>query len=383
MSRNIKVLELTLSEECNLRCLYCYEQFRSEDSLTFEMAQKLISDFFERNRNASEAIIGFHGGEVLLQFDLLRSICEWMWKQTWPIPYVCKTLTNGTLMHGEIADWFLDNKERFRVQLSYDGTPAMQDKNRSNSAKFINLAFFRQCWPKEYVKMTISPNTIENLFEGCKYLHSYGFNLICNLAYWIDWSPSLLDVYHKQLRALADWYILNPEVAVASVLNLPIDRIAIAALSEKNLFYGWKWCGCGESDAFYSPQGKKFPCQGFMPSVQGRRYETLDFNTLKEGVSFKDDSCGDCKLYPVCGTCCAENFAIRGSLSARNPALCDFRKVEIMESARMYAKMLQQCNKYPLVSSMSKFRRAMIAKSILMISAKEEGDRSGDLSKGN
>ena len=367
MCRKCKVLELTLSENCNLSCVYCYEHCKNQSSMSIDLAKKLIKDFFYKNKSAEEVRIGFHGGEVLLQFDTVRSICEWLWSQDWKISYICKTLTNGTLMRGEIAEWFQKNRQRFRVQLSYDGTPEMQDVNRTDSSKDIDLSFFKRNWPEEWIKMTVSPHTIGRLFEGVTFLHRHNFNVICNLAYWIEWPLSFVSIYQEQLRLLADWYLSNPQVPIATVLALPIDRIAVAQ-QEGDVYYGWKWCGCGESDAFYAPDGKRYPCQGFMPSVQGCDLNALgvDLNMLTDKQFFKDEICSECKLYPACGTCCAENLAIRGALSNRCRSMCNFRKVEIAEASRMYAKMLGQPEKYPVISKMSKEKRCLLAKGLLI-----------------
>ena len=38
--------------------------------------------------------------------------------------------TNGTLIHGEIANWLSKNKERVRIKLSLDGDKQTHDRNR-------------------------------------------------------------------------------------------------------------------------------------------------------------------------------------------------------------------------------------------------------------
>lgn len=100
---------------------------------TFERAKKEQIDYVE---------ILFHGGEPFIAFQRIKDICEWLWAQEWPTKYICYATTNGTLIHNEVKEWLMKNKERFIVGLSLDGTREMHNRNRSNSYDKIDIPFF-------------------------------------------------------------------------------------------------------------------------------------------------------------------------------------------------------------------------------------------------
>ena len=102
---------LYMTEQCNLKCIYCYEHIKRDKVLPFEVAKDAIISTFKRAReeNVEYVEILFHGGEPFLAFDMIKKICEWLWSREWSCKYICFATTNGTLVHGEIKEWLLKN----------------------------------------------------------------------------------------------------------------------------------------------------------------------------------------------------------------------------------------------------------------------------------
>ncbi|MDR2410615.1 MAG: radical SAM protein, partial [Bacteroidales bacterium] len=67
---------LIMSEECNLRCNYCYEprKTRNKAVLSFEMAKAVLRKFDRDTK------VTFFGGEPMLRIDLMKKICELGWE---------------------------------------------------------------------------------------------------------------------------------------------------------------------------------------------------------------------------------------------------------------------------------------------------------------
>ena len=145
--------------------------------MPMNIAQEGIRSTFERaiRDNIEYVEILFHGGEPFLAFERIKEICDWIWTQEWPVKYICYATTNGTLIHGEIRNWLLENKDRFILGLSLDGTPEMHNRNRSDSYSKIDIDLFRNTWPEQGVKMTPSPGTLSSLADGVIYVHELGF----------------------------------------------------------------------------------------------------------------------------------------------------------------------------------------------------------------
>ena len=116
------LITLTLTNNCNLACNYCYEKHNS-DTMTFDTAVAIINK--ELQLNASEAVeIDFFGGEPFLSFDLIRKIVDYICpkKQIEKRNIHCFVSTNGTLVHGEVQEWLRFHKEIISCGLSADGT---------------------------------------------------------------------------------------------------------------------------------------------------------------------------------------------------------------------------------------------------------------------
>ena len=272
-----------------------------------------------------------------LEFDLIKSICDYIWSKEWKKKVICFATTNGTLVHGKIKDWLIDNKDRFTCGLSLDGLPEAHNVNRSNSFDKIDCKFFIDTWNVQYVKMTVSPETLPMLAEGVKYLHSLGFEIDNNLAYGVDWTDqNYLTILEEQLKLLVDYYIDNPSIKPCRMLNLHLENIASDIKIPR-------WCGAGKGLRSYDVLGRKYPCQMFTPlsnsNIDYGEILKIDFsetNTI-------DEKCKDCLIYNICPTCYGHNYSATGSISKRDKSLCALTKISVKAIAYLWFSKL---NKY-------------------------------------
>ncbi|MBR5899179.1 MAG: hypothetical protein IKZ14_06930 [Muribaculaceae bacterium] len=344
---NTREVQLTLCEKCNLNCIYCYEHNKCTSEIDFTLAQEIIhSEFQYAQKNGIEVlIIYFHGGEICLCFDLLKQICEWIWNRNWPIKYYCCATTNGTLVHGEIKNWFKLNAHRFILALSLDGNKKMHDLNRCNSYDQIDIPFFLNTWPSQTVKMTISPQTIQYLSEGIIDIVKRGFKLTANLAYGCDWDNDQLKyIYAEELFKLSQFFIENPEI-------YPPQKLMQKWLNSigSNVYFNrietpTKGCGSGKHMVCYDKSGKKYPCQMFMPSsLQSKSYD-------KETINDKDikfsKTCLECPILPICPTCIGSNYIQHGDLIKKEDSMCDYYYIEAMNYTYLLYNMLQDKSRY-------------------------------------
>jgi radical SAM protein with 4Fe4S-binding SPASM domain len=297
----VKIVSLILTQNCNLACTYCYEYNKSKREMSFSNAIEIIESFLlDTSNDYDECLIDFYGGEPFLNFPLLKKICEYVWSKKWEKPYLFFATTNGTLVHGEIRDWLLTNKEKFHIALSIDGTKEMQDTNRSNSYSKIDLPFFRETWVNIEVKMTISKETLPSLAQGVIYLHSFGFNIRNNLAYGIDWvEPVNIQILSEELNKMIYYYLKYPEIKPCSLIDLKI---------EDREFSDKKWCRVGTHMVVFDVDGKNYPCHGFLPTSIGKE-EAEKSRTFKFDLNedLLDKKCRGCILYNFCPTCYASN----------------------------------------------------------------------------
>ena len=334
-----KYLTITLTESCNLSCTYCYENHKSLRCMNIDTLEKIIKNEMCSNDGFSEVEIGLFGGEPFVKFDLIKEIYEYIKILNSSKKYIFFASTNGTLVHGEIKEW-LKSHPYFVCGLSYDGTPEMTNVNRSNSANKIDLSFFKEQYPNQPVKMTISKETLPHLSEGVIFLQRKGFDVSCNLAYGIDWSDNInKEKLENELMKLVEFYLNNPELKPCSMLDMSISNIANTYSRKKYMRY----CGAGISTKAYDVDGVEYPCQFFMPLSVGeeKARESLNLTFYDESIPEKniEEKCRNCIVQSICPTCYGSNYASTGNIYIHDDNMCVLNKIQL--KARSYFKAMQ------------------------------------------
>lgn len=72
-------LTFIVTEDCNLRCKYCYITHKSSNKrMSFDVAKKFIDYVFSGKLRLQESVtLDFIGGEPLLEIDLIDKICDY------------------------------------------------------------------------------------------------------------------------------------------------------------------------------------------------------------------------------------------------------------------------------------------------------------------
>ena len=360
-----KIITITLTQSCNLNCTYCYENHKSEKWMSPDQACSIIQKeiaLLDKNRSIE---IDLFGGEPFIKFDTIKTIVEFVEKNYSEYNIVVFITTNGTLLNEERKQWLKEHTHILQCGLSYDGTPKMQDKNRSNSSSLIDLDFFATTYPDQKVKMTISKETLKTLSDGVIYLHDKGFKVSCNLAFGIDWKEDENKyVLERELMKLIDFYLENPTIVPCTMLDRPISQIA----SEEGKARAT--CGAGWNMVAYDVDGESYPCQFFMPLSVGKekakKAKNFKFYDKEISDDIIDPKCRDCVLKPACHRCLGSNYMATGNMYLQDENMCALTKIEY--KARAYFKaMLYEKGCY---NGCSESEIKTLLKSILLINEK-------------
>lgn len=76
-----KTVMLTITEQCNLDCSYCYEKNKSSRAMSIETAQSIIEYELSKQDGFDTCEIQFFGGEPFLRFDFIQEICGYIWRK--------------------------------------------------------------------------------------------------------------------------------------------------------------------------------------------------------------------------------------------------------------------------------------------------------------
>jgi radical SAM protein with 4Fe4S-binding SPASM domain len=325
---------LSITKSCNLDCAYCYQTSKSDTTMSLDMAKAILTKQIQHADGFDEIHVDLTGGEVFMEFQRVKEICEWAWSIPWPKPILFFASSNGTLVHGEIKAWLLKNRSRFWVGISVDGTREMHNRNRSQSYDDIDFDFFVKTWPSQTVKMTVSPESLPSLTEGIVALHGLGFGVLANFAYLCDWSdPNNETVLKRELRSLADYYLDHPGVKVSAMLDIPLH------LMFKKHNDPVKWCGTGTHMVSIDSQGNEYPCHFFMPGTMDESIPWRSFD-LSDPKTLQDEECANCDLLGACPTCYGANTVQSGHPAIRDKFLCRLTKIRVVAASYLVGKKL-------------------------------------------
>ncbi|WP_295471263.1 radical SAM protein [uncultured Subdoligranulum sp.] len=330
-----KHIFLSVTERCNLNCIYCFEKSKRPDVMSLEKAMEIIEAEMQAPDSA-QLSIDFMGGEPFLEFERIRQICEVMWARDWPKPYKFVTTTNGTLVHGEIARWLESHRDSFLCFLSIDGPREVHNLNRTNSFDQIDVAYFRRNWPQAKAKTICSKKSLKYLAETVEYISELGFPEIdLKLAYAFDWtSAEEMAELERQFARLVDFYLEHPEYHPASLLDVDMTRLNFAGKPPV------KWCTCGVETVSYDMQGNRFPCRYYQDLI---RYGKVtpeqmwqeDYTHIQNTIKGR---CRNCLLRDVCRTCYAYNMDTCGDYGLKNYDACQLSRVSAYYSAQLLLK---------------------------------------------
>ena len=334
-----RYVSLMLTYSCNLKCSYCYEHFKSDRTMSVEMAKEKISQAFQDTLNSGKykaLEISFMGGEPLLEFEKIKLLSEWCWEQEWGIRYILFASTNATLLTPKMKEWFYEHRDKIVLGVSLDGTLAMQAINRGDLASKIDIDFFLKTWPLQGIKMTISKETLPFISEGVIYLHERGFqHIYANLAYGIDWNNTDLETYKEQLLILTKYYILEPHLNRCSLLSLDLTEIIDLSYSHT------KHCGCGEGTSLIDIDGNTYPCPVFSPSTMPHKLlekiKDIDFTDVQ---AFVPKECRKCVLHRACPKCYGMNYLRTGRVDSFNTFNCKAFKIQVLANCALQQELL-------------------------------------------
>lgn len=344
METTRKSVMLMITEKCNLRCTYCYENHERTGMMDFATAVSFLEKELSEAAMKDEKLrIEFFGGEILLNFPLLQQVYEYI-EETYPdLDVLYAFTTNGTLFGEKEKQWFSERKDKFSCTLSLDGTPEMHNRtrktvNQTGSWELIDLAFFLENWPECIAKMTMDRENLPYLAEGVQYLEQLGFRCKATFASGIDWKmQESREVLTKELEKLSQYYIEHKEQPLCDMLDMdPADLMY-------EIEEDYRFCGAGCCKHCYDLTGTWYPCQGLSPLAVGEAGKIFEGETFETFHFSKEDSksCGNCKWLMLCPTCYAANYKETGHVEHNSKDMCDINKLCMLTSSYIHYMRLE------------------------------------------
>lgn len=319
-------ISIETNQQCNLKCVYCYEEGRSNRVFNIDKIKEILSELLSKRTHIG-TIIDLHGGEPFLIFEQIKELCDWLWENEFQEKFLVHITTNGTLINDTIKNWLQLNKERIIIKLSIDGNKIAHNINRCNSFDSIDLLFFLSNWQEEGVKMTVSPQTVQYIYDSIVFLHNFGFEHIQTDIADIDcWSKhkKVLPIFKEQMKLLNAFYLTNSSLNKTSLYNISFNKYF-----DKSCDKYCKTCLNG-SKVGIDIDGNKYPCHIFFPSVCGQStIKDFGLYNIQEESTFLSGKCLNCSVKHFCLTCYGTNLLLRGEIAKRDMGYCEMEKIRI------------------------------------------------------
>jgi len=331
---NIRELVFVLTERCNLACIYCYETHKGNNVLSSDCIKEKIVEAMLKDDGYEILSVVFFGGEPLMEFDTIREVVEWFHEMKWPIPSkkcYFQVSTNGTLLNFNMKHWFSTYRDEITLSLSMDGTKSAHDRNRSNSYDKViqHIEFFRDNWPNQPVKMTVSAESLSELYDGVVHIHSLGLSVEPDIVFeniWGDYTTKREAVceWINQLDLLVNFYSENPQLRRPRLLK----RNLLELFNDDPESY--TFCGAGKHTMTITANGNEYPCFRFAPVAVNLPLSDL---SALEGV--ENALCSTCPFEHICQSCEGHNYLESGFPFYRTTYHCEFFKISLLASAKL------------------------------------------------
>lgn len=382
-------LQITINttEDCNLRCKYCYEINKRNITIPLEYAKKFIDiiltdpdpvnltidddALFDTNLYQHGIVFDFIGGDSLMNVDILDDIftyIEYKLNTTdnenckiWRRKHRFSISSNGTLfINPKVAAFCKKWSPTLAVGVSIDGCPAIHDKNRIMLARGPNgeelgsmqyilegLDFWREVFPSEAdtTKATMSRETIPYLYESLVYMHeTLGLTNILQNFIMEDAGCTDEDYieFDNQMRKCVEYTLEHCDEMYWRML----DKITFA---DHHRSEGEDWnckgqCGSGAMPCL-GINGNIYPCFRWAPHTQSKdNPEPMVVGNINDGLSHKEvfkkvrqgayrcnctreTKCINCEYESACSYCIGGCFAEFQDF-IRTTYICEITKIQ-------------------------------------------------------
>lgn len=366
-----------VTEDCTLRCKYCYQGSKSKRFMTKETAKKAIDMIFAESmkeegylnpKNSKCIILDFIGGEPLLNISVIDYACEYFkWKAVmlnhhWQLYYIINVTTNGTeYFRPEVQQFLFKNKGRVNCNITLDGNRELHDScrvfpNGSGSYDIVEKAVKHQLrfFDNPSTKLTLAPGNIHYLKEAVINLLSLGLHdIYSNCVFEEGWTIDHAKVFYTQLKELADYFI-DHGVYEYAFISLFEDYIGkpVPESQDRN-FCG----GTGEMLAI-GTDGVLYPCLRYLGNSLGEHQPPIVIGHIEDGIgatgeqresidclncvtrrSQSTDDCYNCPIGSGCAWCSAYNYQVTGSVNMRVTYICIMHKARVLANHYYFSRL--------------------------------------------
>lgn len=376
-SHYAKSLTFQVTEDCNLKCSYCYQINKSKKVMPFDVAKRTIDCLFEdnykiKNYYDSDSILAlvleFIGGEPFLEVELIDKILDYYLNQAYKhksilaYRYMISISSNGTLYNEPKVQAFIKKwRSHLSLSITLDGCKELHDACRifpdgSGSYDLAVEAAKKELEidPRLSTKMTFAPENIDYIPQAIQGLIDVGYRVIyCNCVFEDVWKKEDATKFYFKLKTVADDLCKLDILPYISIFSLTCGQ-PYSNDDDRN------FCGGTGLMLCVNPDGNFYPCQRYTEVSLGNEAEPYIIGNVYDGIGIKEEEiqkikclacitrtsqceqkCIDCKIATECAWCSAYNYQVFGTPNKRATFICDMHKARVMANCYFWNKLFR------------------------------------------
>ena len=358
-----------VTNDCSLRCKYCYETNKGHDYMTFDTAKKFIDLLLSGEKGFADyinpsyskgIILEFIGGEPFLAIDLIDQIVDYFKIRTiemqhpWATNYMISICSNGVAYFDPKVQKFLaKNRNRMSFSVTIDGDKELHDSCRVfpdgvTGSYDVAVAAAKDWMSRGYYmgsKITIAPGNLPFLKKAILHMVDLGYDEInANCVFEKGWEQEHAVEFYKQLKEIADYWNDN-NLVETHYLSLFESRF-FRPKREDDL---QTWCGGTGSMLAVDWRGWLYPCIRYVDTSLGCTRAPIIIGDVDNGLAQRDceknciecmrkinrrtkmsDECFYCPIAEGCSECAAYNYQITGSMDSHVTFICEMHKARAL-----------------------------------------------------
>ncbi len=354
-------LALFVTQACNLRCTYCYEE-KPGGSMDEKTAFRAVDWLLEQSGSAKRIYITFFGGEPFLNFPIIKNVVRYANEKACMLEKTVgfSVTTNATLLDEEMIHFLKEHS--VHILVSMDGPKEIQDAQRPYPD---GRGSFDVVLPRVKKLLEIIPDTRVHavLVDGSKAeriksaLKELGFAEVTLLPA----SASLfdkdgrggegrqkrkLDSLMKEMeRETGLWRSHMKSRDISAMIELRsashLSQPILSLLHHKKMYYA---CGAGLKYAAVSCSGDIYLCHRFVGLEDyklGNVFEGgFERGAYQESPLVQVPACAACfARYYCAGGCKHDNAGACGSAYSPPPDMCLMKKHGLELAAALVSEM--------------------------------------------
>lgn len=380
VDRDFKEITFQVTDDCCMRCTYCYQHNKMHHYMTIDVAKnfidKLLNDEFTQinTSNTIGVALEFIGGEPLMAAKLIEEIWEYFVFQMieknhpWLFYSVFGICSNGLLYFSEDSQHLINKWQKFSdISFSIDGNKELHDscridiegKGTYDRSVAAMEAHTKLTGKHPSTKMTLSPDNVKYTKDAVINLYNLGYTIVnLNCIFEEGWTYEHAKILYQQLKELSDWLLDN---------NL-YDKIYLSIFQDENHFTPLderennNWCGgVADKSLAIDWRGDFYPCIRYMESSLNGKQKPLCIGDLSNGMqgteeqkenyellsnitrrSQSTDKCFYCPIAAGCAWCSAYCYEVNGTPNKRTTFICEMHQARALANCYYWNKLYKK-----------------------------------------